>query len=231
MEVFCPMEELNQSGYGIESPNEPHMACVLLLDTSSSMSGAAIQSLNAGINSFKSQTALDETAQRRVDIAIIEFNSTAQVVQEFTPISAMQPVSLSARGCTSIGAGVNLAIDKVKERNRFYNQMGTPCFKPWIFMITDGEPTDDIEYAVQRVQEEERKGTHGKLKFWSLAVQGANENTLRRFSERVMKLQGFDFTGIFNWMSESMVAISVSRVGDNISMTAELPQNVVPASW
>ena len=227
------MEELNQTGYGngIESPNEPHMACVLLLDTSGSMSGTAIQSLNAGINSFKSQTSLDETAQRRVDIAIIEFNSSAQVVQEFTPISEMQPVSLTARGSTCMGEGVNLAIDKVKERNRFYNQMGTPCFKPWIFMITDGEPTDSIDYAVQRVQDEERKGTHGKLKFWSLAVQGANKNTLRRFSDRVMELQGFDFTGIFNWMSESMVAISVSRVGHDIAMTSELPQNVVPASW
>ena len=117
--------------------------------------------------------------------------------------------------------------------------MGTPCFKPWIFMITDGAPYGDpdgeFERAVQRVQEEERKGSHGKLKFFSLAVPGADEQLLGRFSQRVMKLNDTDFSGIFNWLSESMVAISVSRVGDNVPLTT-LPDNaevvrVPPPTW
>ena len=155
------MPELRQTGFnempssaGIVVPNEPHMACVLLLDTSSSMWGDPINSLNKAINDFKEQTALDELAQKRVDIAIIEFNDTACVVQDFTPLPQLQPVSLSAAGCTAMGEGINLAIDKVKERNRFYASMGTPCFKPWIFMITDGVPTDDISAARQRIKYE-----------------------------------------------------------------------------
>ena len=168
--------ELNQTtfnevpGGGIAAPGEPHMACVLLLDTSGSMSGAPIASLNKAINDFKEQTSMDELAQKRVDIAIIEFNDSARVVQDFTPLPQLQPVTLSATGCTAMGAGINLAIDKVKERNRFYNDMGTPCFKPWIFMITDGAPTDDISAARQRILDEESKGSHGKLKFWAVGV-------------------------------------------------------------
>jgi uncharacterized protein YegL len=99
-------------------------------------------------------------------------------------------------------------------------------------MITDGAPTDDIEGAVRRIQEEESKGTHGKLKFWALGVKGFDKETLFRLTKRVIELDGFDFAGIFNWLSESMVAISISRVGDEVPL-GNLPANVhvVPKDW
>lgn len=226
---------INQTGFEtprVAAPGEPHLACVLLLDTSGSMSGQPIESLNKAINEFKEKTSLDELAQKRVDIAIIEFNDTPSVVQEFTPISQMGEIKLEAGGCTAMGAAINLAIDKVKERNRFYASFGTPCFKPWIFMITDGAPTDDISSAIARIQEEESKGAYGKLKFFALGVPGYDKNTLFKLTKRVMALTDTDFTGIFNWMSESMVAISVSRVGESVPL-GDLPQNahVVPKDW
>ena len=208
------------------------MACVLLLDTSSSMSGDPINSLNKAINDFKEQTSLDELAQKRVDIAIIEFNDQARVVQDFTPLPQLQPVSLSAVGCTAMGEGINLAIDKVKERNRFYASMGTPCFKPWIFMITDGAPTDDISAARQRIIDEESKGSHGKLKFWAIGVPGYSQKTLTSLTKRCIALNEAKFDGIFNWLSESMVAISVSRVDENPQLS-NLPSDaqVIPTDW
>jgi len=219
----------------IANPGEPHLACVLLLDTSGSMDGAPINSLNQALLDFQNKISMDEMAQKRVDIAIVEFNSTARVVQNFTPISQMTPIALQATGTTAMGEGINMAIDLVKERNRFYNGLGTPVFKPWIFMITDGSPTDDIESAITRVREEESKGTHGKLKFFALGVPGYDKAALFRITNRVMELQNTDFSGIFNWMSESMVAISVSRVGDNVPLTT-LPDNaevvrVPPPTW
>lgn len=226
---------INQSSFEtprVAAPGEPHLACVLLLDTSGSMSGDPINSLNRAINDFKQQTSMDDLAQKRVDIAIIQFDDHASVVQDFTPISQMEPVNLTAGGCTAMGEGINLAIDKVKERNRFYASLGTPCFKPWIFMITDGAPTDDITSAIQRIQEEENKGSHGKLKFFALGVPGYDKETLFKLTKRVMALNDTDFSGIFNWMSESMVAISVSRVDENVQL-GNLPSNaqVVPSDW
>jgi uncharacterized protein YegL len=218
---------LNQETFGppkIAAPNEPHLACVLLLDTSCSMSGQPIDSLNQALQDFKNKVSLDEMAQKRVDIAIVEFNSDVRVVQNFTPISEMTPVTLQATGSTAMGAGIDTAIDMVKERNRFYNGLGTPVFKPWIFMITDGAPTDSIENAIRRIQEEESKGSHGKLKFFALGVAGYDKNTLFRLTNRVMELRDTDFSGIFNWMSESMVAISVSRVNAEAPLP-QLPEN------
>lgn len=208
----------------IAAANEPHLACVLLLDTSGSMSGAPIASLNQAINDFKEKTAMDVMAMKRVDIAIISFDDEARVVQDFTPISQMTSIILETGGVTSMGAGINFAIDKVKERNRFYASMGTPCFKPWIFMITDGVPTDDVSLATQRIKEEESKGSHGKLKFFALGVPGYDKDILFSITNRVMELREANFAGIFNWMSESMVAISVSRIGDEAKL-ATLPEN------
>lgn len=230
--------ELNQTTFnevpsgGIAAPGEPHMACVLLLDTSISMIGAPIDSLNKAIKDFKEQTSMDDLAQKRVDIAIIEFNDTARVVQDFTPLSQMQTVTLSATGCTAMGAGINLAIDKVKERNRFYNDMGTPCYRPWIFMITDGAPTDDISAARQRILDEESKGAHGKLKFWAVGVPGYNKDVLTSLTKRCIELNEANFKGIFDWLSESMVIISVSRVGENPALSNLPPDaHVIPTDW
>jgi len=188
------------------------------------MSGPPIDNLNHALQDFKNKVSMDELAQKRVDIAIVEFNDTARMVQDFTPISQMTPVTLQPTGSTAMGAGINTAIDMVKARNRFYAGLGTPCFKPWIFMITDGTPTDDIESARLRIQEEESKGTHGKLKFFALGVPGFDKETLFRLTKRVMELREADFAGIFNWMSESMVAISVSRVNDEAPLPP-LPEN------
>jgi uncharacterized protein YegL len=204
--------------------NEPHLACVLLLDTSSSMTGAPIDSLNQALRDFKNKVSMDKMAQKRVDIAIVEFNDTVRVVQEFLPVSQMSSITLNATGSTAMGAGINKAIDLVKARNHLYNSLGTPCFRPWIFMITDGAPTDDIENAVVRVQEEERKGTRGRLKFFALGVSGYNKEILFRLTNRVMELRDTDFSSIFDWMSESMVTISVSRV-ENEAKLPQLPEN------
>ncbi|MCH5273415.1 MAG: VWA domain-containing protein [Lachnospiraceae bacterium] len=227
---------LTQSNFNEEprvaAPNEPHLACVLLLDTSGSMSGEPIESLNRGISNFIKQTSMDEMAKKRVDVAIIAFDDEPRLEMDFTPISQMEPIRLTTGGRTSMGAAINMAIDKVKERNRFYASLGTQCFKPWIFMITDGAPTDDITAAAQRIQEEENKGSHGKLKFWALGVGDYDKKTLHTLTKRVMELENTDFSAIFNWLSESMCAISVSRVGENVQL-GNLPKNahVVPPDW
>lgn len=207
----------------IATPNEPHMACVLLVDTSYSMVGEPINSLNDAINRFKEQTMMDQLARNRVDIAIIEFNSKVKLVQDFMPISAMSPVRLEADGTTAMAQGIQFAIEKVKERNRFYNSMGTPCFKPWIFMITDGCPdsSEDMYNAMLRIAEEEEKG---KLKFFALGVKGYNKEVLFSLTKRVIELKDVNFSSIFNWLSESMVAISVSRVGETVILE-QLPED------
>ena len=99
-------------------------------------------------------------------------------------------------------------------------------------MITDGAPTDDITSARQRIIDEESKGAHGKLKFWAVGVPGYSKETLTSLTKRCIALNEANFNGIFNWLSESMVTISVSSVDENPRLS-NLPEDahVIPDTW
>ena len=201
---------------------EPHLACLMLLDTSSSMLGMdgtpigqrPIDRLNEGLKRFVDQVRTDPIAMRRIDVAVMRFASApATMVQDFTPLSQMNPPQLQANGLTDMGNAIDMAIDKVKEQNRRYEAMGTPHYKSWIFMITDGAPTDSITKAKVRIADQEHKG---RLKFWAIGVPGYDQATLANIvaaKGRAIALNDKDFTGIFDWASNSMVTIMESQVG------------------
>ncbi|MDR2546719.1 MAG: VWA domain-containing protein [Lachnospiraceae bacterium] len=227
---------ISQETFGtpkIANPGGAHMACVLLVDTSYSMEGEAIDNLNQAIKDFRKHLASDEMVQKCLDICIVSFNSEAKVVVPFTPISQMEPITLTVDGTTAMSKGIHLAIDQLKERNRFYNELGTPVYIPWLFMITDGLPdgNDDIESARERIELEESKGSQGKLRFLALGVPGYDKNTLVKLTmhqgenPRIMELGDFDFAPVLRWIAESMKVISVSRVGEKPALP-RLPEEV-----
>lgn len=209
----------------IEETNQPHLACVLLLDTSGSMRNC-IDNLNNAIDDFKNDVCKSEESRNRIDVAVVEFNTEVNVIQDFVPITELKSAHLRADGYTAMGRGINTAIDLVKRRNQFYYNLGTPFFKPWIFMITDGhpegEPSTEIERARSRIAEEESKGSVGKLKFFAVAVEGADRDLLKTLTKRVMKLSEAKFDSLFNWLADSMVTISISTPNE------EAPLNPLP---
>ncbi len=217
-------EQLNFNelfGDSVSAIGEPHLACVLLLDVSGSMRGNPINSLNDSIRRFKEQVCMDEIARKRVDVAIVTFASKVQVVCDFVPVEKIPPVTLQAEGLTMMAEGINTAIDLVKRRNAFYQQIGIPFFKPWIFMITDGLSSSykaDMDQVAQRIQQEESAGSHGKLKFWVLGFNEYDCSQMKKLTKRVMEMRGYDFTSIFDWLSQSMTAISQSTVGENVPL-------------
>lgn len=207
-------------GDRIDSFGEAHLACALLLDVSGSMiRNNAIGNLNEGIRRFKEQVCADPIARRRVDVAIITFSSDVQIVSDFVPITEMPTPELSAYGYTDMAKGIQTAINMVNNRTRFYSELGTPCHKPWIFMITDGLATSsaqEMDAVAERIKLEESKGSHGRLSFWALGLADYDRKQLFSLTKRVMELRNQDFTGIFNWLSESMSTISQSHVGDRV---------------
>lgn len=216
----------------IMSPEEPHLACVLLLDTSGSMSsngGAPIASLSKAIREFKQHIEGDDVAQRRIDVAVVEFNSSVRVVQNFVPLPMFEPEEFFGSGVTAMGEGINTALDLIKERLRFYRDIGTHCFIPWIFMITDGETTDDLSVAKERVLFEEQKR---KLKFWALGVNGYSKETLKSLTKRCMELEFADFSKILEWLSDSLIVTSKSSAFDDV-LLPDLPEDahLLEISW
>lgn len=194
------------------NPHEGHLACVLLVDTSGSMQwDDRIGSLNRGIEKFINETNMDELARSRVDVSIISFNTTVTTVVPFTPLRDIQPVTLTAEGCTCMGAAIEEAIHQVKARTTMYGQMGTPRFNPWIVMISDGAPTDSIEHACEMLEQERlRKDGKRRIKFIPVGVPGYSMEAMSKLAPQIIELENADFSHLFNWISKSMVLISNS---------------------
>ena len=82
-------------GDKIAAISQGHLACALLLDTSGSMAGAPIQKLNEGLRLFKENVSKDPMARDRVDVALVTFDSSVQVLQDFVPVTKMDTPMLT----------------------------------------------------------------------------------------------------------------------------------------
>jgi uncharacterized protein YegL len=212
------MENLKQKDFSevptIVNANEPHMALVFLLDTSGSMSGDPIRELNDGLNRFKEEVSKDKQTRDILDVAIIEFNSSHRVVQEFVPIEYMDHVNLEATGTTKMSSAIREALKMVDDRSRFYRRSGAEPYKPWVMLISDGAPDrdDDITSVTKKIKDMEE---NGKVSFRSLGVEGYDSKTLHTLcGDKVLKLLGTDFTSFFDWVNKSMRSVSQSSPGE-----------------
>jgi uncharacterized protein YegL len=202
-----------------ENP-EPRCACVLLLDTSGSMGGAPVGALNEGLTTFKDVLSKDPVASKRVEIAIVTFDSSVKLLQDFVTIEQFNPPVIGDLGpATLMSAGINMALDLVHNRKDLYRSNGVTYYQPWIFMITDGAPTEsdqEVQSAGQRVREAE---TNKRLSFFAVGVEGADMEKLRSISVRdPVKLKGLDFKAMFVWLSASMQKVSASKVGQQVPL-------------
>lgn len=202
-----------------ENP-EPRCPCVLLLDTSGSMQDEPIAALNEGLAALKNDLIRDSLASRRVEIAIVTFDSEVRVVQDFVTADEFQPPKLTAQGLTHMAEGVEKALDMIEERKIAFRNNGVAYYRPWVFMITDGEPQGETDHAVEkaatRVANEEREK---KVAFFAVGVDKANMTRLGEIVVRTpVKLTGLNFVEMFVWLSRSTQAISHSQPDDQIAL-------------
>lgn len=182
------------------------------------MSGAPINALNNGLQIFRDALSQDALASVRVEVAVVTFSSSIKVDQPFVGAYEFEPPRLFASGSTSMGAGIIKALDIVRERKHVYRITGASYYRPWIFMLTDGGPTDSVDEATRRLHAaESSKG----VSFFAVGVEGANMATLKAISppsKTPLKLHGLNFAEMFQWLSDSMSAISQSQPGDQVAL-------------
>ena len=223
---------------GMATAGIKRVPAILLVDTSWSMTeNGKIDSLNEGIKTIIKLLREDNNSKDCVELSIIEFNENINVVTEFTPVSQIEPVKLTAQGGTSMGQGILTAIEKIRERRREYAALGMHCYMPWIFMITDGAPTDNIDEARDRIREEENRSGYGKLRFMAIGVDNYNEEVLKSLTPRIIKVKDSDLRTICGWIADNMKEVSASAAtGEAPKMSkppinAEIVDNDIPDYW
>lgn len=226
------IDQKTATGFGhvaedIQGNADRRCPTVLMLDVSGSMSGKPLDELQAGLTQYIDEVAADSLAKRRLEIAIVTFGGTVQIAQEFTTPDRIVIPTLSAGGDTPMGQAIVAALDLLKDRRIELSRQAIAQYKPWVFLITDGGPTDDGREiwrdAVRRLLESRTN----RAQFFAVAVDGANMEKLQQLCDETcpsneekrppVKLQGLKFRALFEWITQSQKAITQSNPGDKIS--------------
>lgn len=199
-----------------ENP-DPRCPCVLLIDTSGSMNGNPLAELNAGLVQYKDELVADSLAAKRVEVAIVTFGGQVQTACDFATADAFHPPALRAGGETPMGRAIDQALDLLQQRKEVYRQNGIMFYRPWVFLITDGAPTDAWSGAAERVKQGENSKS---FMFFAVGVENANMEILQQITPREpLKLKGLRFRDLFKWLSNSQRAVSRSQTTDQVALT------------
>jgi uncharacterized protein YegL len=208
---------------GFADNPEPRCPCLLLLDVSTSMDGAPIDELNAGLVSLRDDLHADQLALKRVEIGIVTFGPPKTQLP-FESAEVFTPPKLVAEGDTPMGAAILHGLEMVRQRKDEYRANGISYYRPWVFLITDGTPTTSD--AWQAAADAVRTGEDSKaFAFFAIGVSKADMEKLKEVSVREpLRLDGLKFRDLFKWLSASLKSVSSSTPGAEVKLTA-------PTGW
>lgn len=217
--------------FKLESPDnyEQKTLCCFVLDVSGSMAGMPIKELEKGLQEFHKEILQDSMMSNRLEVSIVIFSDKiTQLVSPSLPKHFHIP-QLRADGTTKLVDATEYAIDIVNERKEWFKKTGQPYLRPWIILVTDGEP--DSNQDVDKLSERIKKDTlDKKYVFIPIAVGDADMDVLNKLSGYSfsggskstlippMKLQGLKFSDFFQWVSASMSMIASSSENSQINM-------------
>ena len=206
--------------------DEQRCAIVLVLDKSNSMTiDGRANLLNQAVAKFKSNLMEAPAVARKIDVAVIEFNHAVSYYQ-FQNAATWPPNVIQPEGGTYLSFALNVAMDMVRQRKDDYRMNGVSYHRPWILLLTDGKPELDSEYELEQVGIRVREGDANKnFNMFVVTCGEANENAIGILRDKIApvgrppkKTTEANFIEMFNWLSNSMAAVSRSLPGDTIHL-------------
>jgi len=208
--------------FGGESPDnyEQKCLCVLVLDVSGSMAGSPIDQLNQGLKDFQRELQNDFVAAQRIEVAIVTFGSTVDTVVQPKLSADFEMPTLKTSGSTKLVDGVRMAINVAEERKNWYKATGQTYYRPWVMLITDGEPDSDQD-IVGLSSEIRNKVDNKGFSFYAVGVERYNHSKLAQIchpSTLPLPLKGLAFNELFKWLSASISLVSKSVEGQQVQL-------------
>ena len=195
----------------------------LLLDTSGSMSGEPIEAVKNGVQMMIHSLRQNPQAIETAFVSIITFDIEAKQQIPLTDLASFQMEDLKATGTTALGAALSLLADKMENEVTKTTLEQKGDWKPIVFIMTDGVPTDDWQAGFQRL-----KSVKIGLIVGCAAGNNADDKVLKEISDQVVRLSNTDADSIgkfFQWVSASIATTStrVEETGIDLTKKDQLP--------
>ena len=184
----------------------------LLLDTSGSMSGEPIEAVKNGVQIMISSLRQNPQAIETAFLSVITFDSVAQQIIPLTDLASFQMVDISATGVTALGEALKLVAHKIETEVQKTTTEQKGDWKPLVFIMTDGIPTDDWQSGLN-----EFKKSRVAFTVACAAGGGADTNILKQITDNVVSLDTADSASIgkfFQWVTAS-IGVSSTKVEDS----------------
>jgi uncharacterized protein YegL len=197
---------------------EPRQPLVLLVDTSGSMS-ADLEDVSEGLRALRTALVGDSVARNRVEVIVVTFGGLVTAHGDFGEAALFEPPALTAAGDTPMAAALEQALDLIEAKKVAYKASGLDYYRPLVFLVTDGEPTDLTRWpgAVRRVREAEHAR---KLVLLTVGTRTASFARLRELTpdRAPLCLKEAQWGSMFQWLSRSLQARSRSRLGEEVPL-------------
>ena len=195
----------------------------LVLDISGSMTGEPIEAVKNGVQVLVSTLRQDPYALETAFLSVITFDSSARQIVPLTELSMFQMPDIQATGTTSLGEALSLLSNKVSTEVAKTTAEVKGDWKPLVFLMTDGEPTDNWQQGLN-----DFKNQKFGMVVACAAGSGANTSILKQITEIVVQLDTADSATIkafFKWVSASVSTGSqkIEASGKDVSGLNELP--------
>ena len=176
-----------------------------LLDTSGSMRGEPIQALNNALSGMIDSLRSDPQASETLWISIITFNSTVTELIPLTELPSFQLFEIADPiGATFTGKALEMLYSKASKDIRKGNANQKGDWKPLLFLITDGQPSDGEKY-IEMIP---------KIKSLNFGVivgcavgRLADDSKLKELTDNVVHLATADTSTLkqfFKWVSDTI---------------------------
>jgi uncharacterized protein YegL len=211
--------------------SEQRTPLILVLDRSGSMGGDPIEQLNAGLILLEQELKGDVIAAKRVRVLVVQYGGMddASIRGDWSDAMDFSAPRLEANGTTPIGAAVALALREIEAEKERFRAAGVAYTRPWLFVMSDGQPTDAWQVVAEQCRDAERSN---RVAVFPIAVGHAGSGVLGQFSSNgeaaVKQLQGLHFKELFLWLSASMRVVSHSAPGGTVQLPATDSWSHVP---
>lgn len=198
-----------------------------LIDVSESMIGDTMRQLDDGLAKLSDTLKTIPEALETAQVSIIAFAGKAKVVTPMVEVANLYPPRLPIGGGTSLGAALDLLMERIDKDVTPTTPDRKGDWKPIVFLLTDGVPTDNPSAAMERWKSKYAR----KASLVSISVGGrADLKGLREMSDKTMILNDISdaaFTNLITWVTQSITiqsqSVGIGAAEDGVNLSKNLP--------